>query len=283
MANIKLEYEEIPQSDKSSYRILEDVRLKDFYYWHFHPEIELVYINAHKGIRHVGDHLSTYTDGDLVLIGSGIPHLNFDYQSEGDYDMIVVHMRSDFLSKVISQAPEYNDIRQLLELATYGISFSELSKRAIGGRLVSLSSKSGFSQFLELLHIFQELSNDRDKNILHSLPYKEEFRKREQDRLKALYAFIDLNYARRISVKEASQLCHLSEEAFCRFFKKMTKLTFTEFLNHYRISQSKRLLTIGESVTDTAFSSGYESIYYYSKVFKRITGMTPTQFVGSLG
>jgi AraC-like DNA-binding protein len=136
---------------------------------------------------------------------------------------------------------------------------------------------------LELLDIFQELSNDRDKNILHSVPYKEAFRKREQDRLKALYAFIDLNYARRISIKEASQLCHLSEEAFCRFFKKMTKLTFTEFLNHYRISQSKRLLTIGESVTNAAFFSGYESIYYYSKVFKRITGMTPTQFVGSLG
>lgn len=282
MAKLKLEYEEIPQTDHQSYRILTEVRLNDFYYWHFHPEIELVYINAQSGLRHVGDHLSTYTNGDLVLIGSGIPHLNFDFLSKGKYDMIVIHLRSDFLENALGSAPEYGSIRSLLDRSKYGICFSEAMRHSIESQMLKLDQSKGLDRFFNILKILHQLSTDDGQTLLHSTPYKEVINQRERDRLNSLYHFIDHHYNEKITISDAAKVVHLSNEAFCRFFKKMTRLTFTEFLNHYRINQSKRFLIQGQSVSATAYLCGYESIFYYSKVFKRVTGMSPTHFVASL-
>src|SRR6185437_4164256 len=55
-------------------------RLRNTFLWHYHPEFELVYVEADAGIRHVGRHISTYTQNDLVFIGGNLPHLNFDYR-----------------------------------------------------------------------------------------------------------------------------------------------------------------------------------------------------------
>ena len=76
---MKIQLEQINPDAKSSFRLLHNPRLNDLFYWHFHPEYELVYIEGANGTRHVGDHISLYEYSDLVLIGSNIPHLNFDY------------------------------------------------------------------------------------------------------------------------------------------------------------------------------------------------------------
>ncbi len=55
-------------------------RLRNTFLWHYHPEYELVYVEADAGIRHVGTHISGYTHSDLVFIGGNLPHLNFDYR-----------------------------------------------------------------------------------------------------------------------------------------------------------------------------------------------------------
>ena len=52
-------------------------RLKNYFFWHYHPEYELVYVEASNGIRHVGQHISSFMESDLVLIGPNIPHLKF--------------------------------------------------------------------------------------------------------------------------------------------------------------------------------------------------------------
>ena len=76
---MKLNLEQILPDEDSSFRFLLTPKLNEVFYWHFHPEIELVYVEAERGIRHIGDHISTYEGCDLALIGSYIPHLNFDY------------------------------------------------------------------------------------------------------------------------------------------------------------------------------------------------------------
>ena len=53
--------------------------LRNHFFWHYHPEYELVYVEALTGIRHVGQHISSFMESDLVLIGPNVPHLNFDY------------------------------------------------------------------------------------------------------------------------------------------------------------------------------------------------------------
>ncbi|MEJ0057510.1 MAG: hypothetical protein WDN75_18815 [Bacteroidota bacterium] len=82
--------------------------LKNFFFWHYHPEYELVYVEAVTGIRHVGQHISSYEGSDLVLMGPNTPHLNFDYGLQTAYRQIVVQLRQDFLGDSFQHTPEWS-------------------------------------------------------------------------------------------------------------------------------------------------------------------------------
>jgi AraC-like DNA-binding protein len=101
---------------------------------------------------------------------------------------------------------------------------------------------------------------------------------KEHGRLRRIYKFLDINYHRKITISEVAAVGNLTNAAFCRYFKKMTRLTFTEFINHYRIDKAKRLLQEDYNVTETCFQCGFESISYFNKVFKKVTGENPLAF-----
>ncbi|AFK02859.1 transcriptional regulator, AraC family [Emticicia oligotrophica DSM 17448] len=274
---MKIVLEEFTIDSKSSFRVFRP-RLSQVFYWHFHPELELVYIEGTNGTRHVGEHLSQYEASDLVFIGSNIPHLNFDYMAEGDYEKVVLQVREDFLQNALIETPELRAIQALFERSKYGIAFGEKTKQQIAERVKSLESLSYFSQFLEILSLFQILATTQDYVLLHDKPVENQYNKKDQERIKRLYKFIDENYQRKIDLTEVAEMSNLSEAAFCRYFKKMTKLTFVEFLNHYRVNQAKNLLLLDRNVTETCFDCGFESMSYFNRTFKKLTGENPLAF-----
>ena len=94
---MKSKLEEIGPPVGSSFSVLVNPKMSELFFWHFHPEYELVFFIGADSNRHVGTHLSKFKHSDLVLIGSNIPHLNFDYGVKSDYEKIVIHLRPDFL------------------------------------------------------------------------------------------------------------------------------------------------------------------------------------------
>ena len=94
---MKIQLETIASHSKRTFTMMYNPRMSDLFYWHFHPEYELVYIKGANGTRHVGEHISTYAGSDLVLIGSNIPHLNFDYGVKTNYQKVVVHIKPEFI------------------------------------------------------------------------------------------------------------------------------------------------------------------------------------------
>src|SRR6202007_1682357 len=129
-------------------------RLRNTFLWHYHPEIELVYVEADAGIRHVGSHISGYTQSDLVFIGSNIPHLNFDYRLRSDYHQVVVQLREDFMGTAISTSPELSSINKLFKRASSGVAFYGETRAVAGQRLKQLDQLSSFAQLMELMDIF---------------------------------------------------------------------------------------------------------------------------------
>lgn len=275
---MKLTLEPIKPSENSSFKLMVNPRLSDFFFWHFHPEFELIYIDGATGTRHVGDHISTYENRDLVLIGSNIPHLNFDFNVKSDYQKMVIHIREDFLKNSDLATPELRKINQLFNESKRGIAFGEETKSILSVRIMSIHKLNEFERFLELLSIFNVLANSTDMTYLHPLDYGNRFSKREHDRVNRIYAFVESSYQRPITLEEVAELSNYSKAAFCRFFKQMTKLTFVEFLNNYRISQAKRYLLAGKNVSETAGLCGYESLSYFNRIFKRITSENPVTF-----
>ncbi|PWK28651.1 AraC-like DNA-binding protein [Arcicella aurantiaca] len=274
---MKIVLEEFTIDSESSFRIFEP-RLSQVFYWHFHPEFELVYIEGTDGTRHVGEHISRFEQSDLVFIGSNIPHLNFDYMVKTDYKKVVLQVRQDFLKEAFANTPELSGIFRLFQLSQHGIAFGSEIKQFIGEKLKNVGQKSNFEQFLEILNIFQHLANTQDYELLHEKPVENQYNKKDQERIKRLYQFIDEHYQRKIDLQEVAELSNLSEAAFCRYFKKMTKLTFVEFLNHYRVNQAKNLLLLDKNITETCFDCGFESISYFNRTFKKLTGENPLGF-----
>lgn len=275
---MKTELEHINPEQGSSLSLMINPDLSDFFFWHFHPEFELVFIEGADGNRHVGSHNSRFKGSDLVLIGSYIPHLNFDYGIKTTYEKIVVHMPPDFLKTDFATTPELASIHQLMEDSKKGVAFGNETKSQIGVRLKNLDGLNSFEQFLEMIGILNVLAHAKDKELLHTKPVKNQFNTKDTDRLDRIHDFIDEHYQRRIDIQEVADLSHLSKPAFCRYFKKMTRLTFTQFVNHYRIDKAKKLLLSGKNVTETCFASGFESLSYFNRTFKKITGTNPISF-----
>lgn len=275
---MKTELEEIIYDTDSSFRLLVNPNLSDFFFWHSHPEYELVFIDGADGTRHVGGHVSRFLGSDLVFIGSNIPHLNFDYGVKTSYEKTVVHIIPDFLKEAMASTAELHSIQRLFEQSKYGIAFGDKTKNLVGKRLKNLHTLSYFDQFLEMLSILHILSRSDEIQLLNHHPVINPHTEKEQGRLRHIYQFLENNYQRKISISEVAKLSHLTNAAFCRYFKGITRLTFTAFVNHYRVDKAKKLLRQDNNATETCFQCGFESISYFNKVFKKVTGENPIAF-----
>lgn len=275
---MKIQLESINPESKSPFRLLHDPKLNDLFFWHFHPEYELVYIEGASANRHVGNHISQFNNSDLVLIGSNIPHLNFDYGVKSTYRKEVLHIKPFFKDEFTSQMPELQSIERLLELSKYGIVFSGTTKQEVGTLLKELYRLPPFELFMKAIRILSILAQSKDFELLHSKPYVNSYNRKEQERIRQIYALIDERYQSKIAVDDVAELCHLTKPAFCRYFKKATGRTFINLLNQYRISQAKRLLLSGKNISETCYECGFESLSYFNRIFKKVTDENPSAF-----
>jgi len=253
-------------------------RLRNTFLWHYHPEIELVYVEADAGIRHVGSHISGYTQSDLVFIGSNIPHLNFDYRLRSDYHQVVIQLREDFLGSAITLAPEFSTIQQLFKKASSGVAFGADTKALVVENLKQLDHFNSFQQLMGLIEIFQILANAKDFELLNDDDMSIQFFLKDKIRMGAIYEYIDANYNRKPDVNVVAEKVHLTTPAFCRYFKRQTNMTFTDFVNQYRIDMAKNHLMQDRNITETCYAVGFESLSYFNKLFNKIVGQNPSDF-----
>ncbi len=217
-------------------------------------------------------------DSDLVLIGPNIPHLNFDYGLKTEYHQIVVQLKENFLGDAFQQTPEFQGIRQLFERARFGLSYSGEIKQKVAGQLKAMQNMDSFDQLLCLLEVFHLLAQSADVTELNDKDTSVKLFMNDKIRMGAVYNYIHANYNESPTVHEIASSVHLTTAAFCRYFKKQTKMTFTDFLNQYRIAQSKTLLLQDKTVSEAAYATGFESVPYYSKLFKKNCGTNPSEF-----
>ena len=253
-------------------------RLRNTFLWHYHPEFELVYVEADAGIRHVGTHISTYAENDLVFIGGNLPHLNFDYRLRSEYQQIVIQLRTDFLGTAIGVAPELGGVARLFREAAYGIAFSGETKAAVAGMLKKMDGMSAVEQLLRLIEIFQRLAESEDRELLNKDLDSQNFILKDKIRMGAIYEYIDAHYHSDPDVNVVARKVNLTTPAFCRYFKRQTNMTFTEFVNQYRIERARNLLMQGDNVGETCYAVGLDSPSYFNKLFKELTGENPSDF-----
>ncbi|WAC12591.1 helix-turn-helix domain-containing protein [Dyadobacter pollutisoli] len=275
---MKIIREEIVPNQGSSFKVLLTPGLNDTFLWHFHPEYEIVYVEGTSGTRHVGDHTSVYEGSDLVFIGPNIPHLNFDYGVRTECEQVIIQMKENFLGRDFLDIPELSSVKVLFEKSHYGLSFSGETKQMVGEMLKQLPGLDHFEQLMSLLNILKLLAYTDHVHILNAEPAGNKPLQKEQHRMDSIYKYVETHFDQSPDVNFIAEQVNLTTAAFCRFFRKNTRMTFTDFVNQYRINQAKNYLLQDKTVSETCFAVGFESLSYFNKLFKKIVGENPSEF-----
>ncbi|GAB3644217.1 AraC family transcriptional regulator [Spirosoma arcticum] len=276
---MKLQFEKIEPEAGSSFRVIHLTEAETCrVYWHYHPEYEIVYMPTGSGQRRVGTNVSCYDAGELVFIGPNLPHLNFSYGREGQYEEVVVQMRDNFLGDTFLQKPELGAIRRLFERAHTGLTFGVDTKQRVGPWLAQLPGQSPFERMLTLLRVLETLAAAPDVEPLHANGIRFDLNPKEQERISRVCQYVEEHYTQPIDVRAVADLASLTVPAFCRYFKRMTHLTFTDFVNEYRVNQARRLLHSARTIADVSTEVGFNNLSHFNKTFRAVTGQTPGMY-----
>lgn len=254
--------------------------------WHFHPEYEIMLVQKGAGMRFVGDSIERFQEGDLVFYGANIPHL---YRSDTEYyekesdllsQAIVVYFRENFLGQSFWNLSEAAPIKKLLSLSKRGIKFKGKVKTKLKNKIQNLDDrKEGIEKIIDLLSILKTMAEIQEYELLSSRSFTKHIGEKDYERINKVYQFILDNYADDPSLEEVSEIAHLSPTAFCRYFKKRTNKTYSQFLNEIKIGNACKLLIEKElSISQICFESGYNTFTHFNNQFKKITGLTPSEY-----
>jgi AraC-like DNA-binding protein/mannose-6-phosphate isomerase-like protein (cupin superfamily) len=262
------------QSD-SSFSVQHHKAAQFYNYWHFHPEIELVLVQEGTGTRLVGDSVELFKKGDLILIGSNLPHL-IRAENAGELSAVVIHVMEDFAGKEFIQMPEMKSIKDLFYKAQRGIIFEGATKELVSDMLIPILQQKGIERLMTFLHIFKTLSESSDIRFLSKLGSNSFNYPIDTTRINEVYTHVLSHFSENLTIENMARIANLSPTSFCRYFKKCTNKTFVDFLTEVRIGYAcKQLIETDKTVGQISLEAGYNSISNFNSLFKKATKVAP--------
>ncbi|WP_428667009.1 AraC family transcriptional regulator [Runella sp.] len=254
--------------------------------WHYHPELELHYIVRGEGVRFVGDNVSNFNAGELLLLGENLPHMwrcneqYFRQDPNVTAEAVVVQFLPDFMGKDFLKKPESGTILSLYDKAKAGLVISGTTREKLIPLMLKSAKTAGLGRLVVILLMLEILSESDEMHPISTKDSLYNFSKEETERLNKVYNYTLINYKKDLTLEEIASVANLSVTSFCRYFKMMTKKTFHDFLIEIRISHAQRMLVEDSSITTEAvcFECGFNNRSNFFGHFKRITGLTPVEY-----
>jgi len=253
--------------------------------FHSHPELELVYIKESYGKRIVGNSVEQFTAGDMVFLGSDIPHiwLNDEIHYKGINTLkakaIVVYFNKEIFGPVFYELKETQKINSLFNQAARGLSITGKTNELVAKKLEKLVHKKNFEVIIGLFEILSILSESSEISFINNESYVPANNQIKNDRLSDVFEYVKTNFQQDISLDEISKIANLTPTSFCRMFKSKTKKNFVEYLNEIRVSNAcKYLIETDMGMSEIAYECGYKTASNFNKLFKKLTGTTPKEY-----
>lgn len=253
--------------------------------WHYHPESELVYIVNGSGTQFVGNSIRHFESGDVLLIGSNLPHYwrcdeeYFQGNSNLLAKAVVVHFQDNFWGDTFLSLPENQAIAELLQRAKHGIRFSGIHKEKVTQLLPTLLNQVSVNRIMTLYQALDLLSQCDDYELLSSTHESIQFDEEDTDRINRIYAYSLAHFQQKITIEKIAEVANISPSSFCRYFKSRSRKTYSQFLLELRVGQACKLLREQKlSIAQVCFESGFHTFSNFNKYFKSIMGSSPLQY-----
>ncbi|MEL7118715.1 MAG: AraC family transcriptional regulator [Bacteroidota bacterium] len=257
--------------------------LPHFYrHWHYHDEYELVYVHKSSGLRYVGDSIAPYFPGDLVLMGSCLPHIWMDEYDETEPPekqaiATIIHFQRKFVHSDFLQFPSMENIKNLFAQSARGIRFIGLEN--IETQLTEILEKKSTDRMMAILNLLNQMCKHEQTKLLSSTYYRLPESKREDDRLSKIHDYILRHFREKMTLKELSAIAMMTPPAFSNYFKNKTRKSVFTYINDLKIGYSCRLLIETDwNIDQVAFKSGYNNTTFFNRKFKEKMSQTPKSY-----
>ena len=252
--------------------------------WHYHNNFEISFITEGSGKRIVADSIEEFQPGDLVFIGSNLPHVwiaerEHSLPSERALEMVFLQFSANIFFPQMLALAEFRNIRRALELSERGIQIVGQTLNEVSEIMLQLPYLKGFDRmnnFFRLMDIIGKSSS----NI--SLASEEFMRKRfttGNRRIAMLHDYLMNHYREDIDLKKLADLVSMAEGSLCRFFRMNVGTSIFEYLNRIKVDFACKLLMDPDiGIMDVCLDSGFNNLSHFNKQFRKNTGATPTEY-----
>jgi len=273
-------FEKIHVPNKHSF-ITRKLPLKSVDNIHSHNNFELNFITSGTGRRIVGDNISGFEKGDLVLMGPDLPHCweVLDSEKEPRPFCIVTHFSEDIMNSDFFRMPELEKVVDLLRQSERGLRFKVVDYSEIQRTLEGMTQLEGLEYYIEMLKVFNLLLQIGDREKLSNPIDRAAIFSKNLEKINKVYEYVFQNIQEGIKLEEVAALMNMAPSSFCRFFKKKTDLTFMEYVKRVRVGMAAKLLAESDrQITQICYDSGYNNLANFNHYFKSIMGITPSEY-----
>ena len=249
--------------------------------WHFHPELELTHIVKGRGTRFVGDNIEFFQDGDLILVGSNLPHVWKNQNKESELSVArVVQFLPNFMGEDILKLVEFKNIQKLLIKSSFGLKIEGEVKVLILGFLNKLfKTEDPLERIILIIKMLDCLGTSDETIPISKSLFLVELDKQNKDRLNRVIDYTITNFASKIMLEDVASISNMSVSNFCKFFKVRVKKTYVQYLTEVRIGLSCKMLIENQlSINRIAYDSGFVNISNFNRAFKLNKNMTPFSY-----
>jgi AraC-like DNA-binding protein len=253
--------------------------------WNYHPEFEIHLIRHSAGLFYVGDKIGHFDAGQLVLVGSNLPHNwvtpSIDHKRLIARD-IIVQFDQQRLRDTAHTLPELTQIEPLFQKAALGLEFTGQTASRGAELLERMAMADGLSQLALLIELLALFSGSTEFRTLATPQFLAQFRPGTPSELVVLdraLDYIQRNFLEGPSLSQVATLVGMSDSSFSRFFKAHTGNTFSDHLTMLKMWTARKLLSDSSvAVTDICYEAGFTNISNFNRTFLTRVGMTPSQY-----
>ena len=277
-------YLEYITTPKDASWVLFDRRLERIpFEWHYNAEYELTLTLNSRGQRFIGDNVSFYDDGDLVLIGPKIPHTwcSTEAVKKGQmHQALVLWFTEAFVRGMIDPHVELHPIRRLLASSGRALTFSEPTRAEAQKMICDMLSQAPGTRIISLLNLLLLLASDSQTSFLASVANQRvNLPTATEERIGHVISYLHEHYREPVEVSKLMRIAALSRSSLHRLFKLHTFMTTSEYVVQLRIGNACALLINSQKpISVIADEVGYNNLANFNRQFKALKSKTPRDF-----